>query len=52
MANYKRKKPRTQVKCTMCTSGRWLKAGKTLLGRGGRAHQPAFWPKVEDSTRD
>lgn len=48
MANYKRKKPRSQVRCTMCTSGRMLKAGKTVVGRGGRAAQPAFWPSIKD----
>jgi hypothetical protein len=50
MAHYKRKKPRTKVRCTMCSSGRHVKHGISVAGRGGRANQPAFWPTVKDST--
>ncbi len=52
MAHYKRRKPRTQIRCAMCTSGRLVKHGVSVAGRGGRANQPKFWPKVEDPTRD
>lgn len=47
MANHKRKKPRTKVRCILCTSGRHVKGGVSVAGRGGRAVQPKFWPKVD-----
>jgi len=53
MANYKRKRPRAQVRCTMCTSGRVEGNSRNLnkgVGRGPRASKPGFWPTVKDST--
>ena len=44
MANYKRKKPRSQVRCTMCTDARQGKDD----GRHPRKSKK-FWPKVEDA---
>lgn len=49
MANYKRKKPRSQVRCILCTSGRHVKGGVSVAGRGGRANQPKFWKTIKDS---
>lgn len=49
MANFKRKKPRSQVKCLLCTSGRLAKNSLSKgVGRGGRANQRKFWPTVKD----
>lgn len=48
--NYKRKKPRTKVRCILCTGGRYTKGGESVTGRGGRAVQPKFWPTIKDST--
>ncbi len=47
--NYKRKKPRTAVRCILCTSGRHVKRGVSVAGRGGQANQPRFWPTVKEN---
>jgi len=52
MANYKRKKPRNQVRCVLCTSGRVGGNSRNLhkgVGRGPRASHPGFWPTIKDS---
>lgn len=49
MANFKRKKPRAQVKCLICTSGRFAKNSLSKgVGRGGRASQRKFWPTIKE----
>lgn len=64
MANYKRKKPRTQVRCTICTPGRDGNAGKVddeagagrrVKGKRGWENQATeeledeFWGKIESN---
>lgn len=48
MANYKRKKPRTSVRCGLCTDAR--AKGNKQAGRWARKSKK-FWPKVEDDNQ-
>lgn len=44
MANYKRKKPRSAVRCGMCTDARTK--GNKQNGRWARKSKK-FWPKID-----
>ena len=51
MANYKRRRSRRQVRCTLCTPWRWRGNGKERLPHRDRRNRPVR-ADIRDAARD